>query len=276
VRLFDQKLKIIEIKESLAPSDQVELEFKSLTDFYTYSGYREGLNGTWYTFDVNPEYGHYIADPQTETLVLSSDCLLQQITLYAIPSAYIKITYGIEGDNTRITLNFISAFSWNETHFVRHILGQNEEDIQVRQQDGPTNTWGHAVLNRNFYGEATSFPDDIFSLQIPSMMPLGKIVMAAPASINSVQVADCRERGGGVPIDYPLQAFNTNASGLDYLRGFLDLGNWSGAVVNEGGVVEIHLNSEVLNTQTADQIQELVDSHMLPGVSAEIIYEDGV
>lgn len=273
---INHDLQQIELKESLSPDDEIELRFLTMTEFYQYSGFRLMPTDTWYPFDANPEFGHYIGDPATATIKSSSECLLQQVTLYCIPSAYIKINYGSVGENTNVNLTFVSAFSWGESFFVRHIIGQSEEDIQTRQQDGPTNTWGHAVLGRNFYDEAASYPDDVYSLSVPSMMPLGKIVMAAPASHRSVQIADIRERGGGVPVDYPLQAFSTNASGIDYMRSFLDLGIWEGAAIKEGGVLEIHISSSFLNTFTADQIYEIVRNHMKPGIDFEIIYRDDV
>lgn len=276
VRNIDHDLQQIELRQSLSPDDLIELRFLSLTDFYHYSGFRLMPNDVWYPFDANPEYGHYIGDQETGTLRQSSECLLEQVTLYCIPSAYIKITYGTVGENTSVNLTFVSAFSWQESFFVRHIVGQTEEDIQTRQQDGPTNTWGHAVLGRNFYDEAAAYADDVYSLSVPSMMPLGKIVMAAPASVNSVQIGDIRERGGGVPEDFPLMALNTNASGLDFLRSFLDLGIWEGSAVKEGGVLEVHIDSSLLNTFSADWIYSMVQNHMKPGIDFEIIYRDGV
>lgn len=276
IKSIHHDIQQIELAQNLSADDVVELETLGFTDSYLYTGYLQQPNSNWYVFDANPEYGHYVGDPRTDTLKTSSSSLLEQITIYCIPSAYAKIQYGTVGENSSVRLNFVSAFSWGETHFVRHIIGQSEEDIQTRQQDGPTNTWGFAVLGRNYYNEASSYPDDVYSLSVPSMMPLGKVVMAAPASFRSVQVADIRERGGGVPVDYPLQAVNTQSSGLDFLRSFLDLGIWEGSVVDEGGAVEIWINSNVLDQYTEDEVWEIVRQHITPGVDFEIIYKDDV
>lgn len=275
VRRIDHELQIIELNVSLSPSDVVLLEFESYNDRYVYSGYRHYTN-FWYSFDANPEYGHWIGDFSTQSMVNTSEALLQQITLYLIPSAYIKITNHPSETSTRVTCSYQSAFNWGETHFVRHILGQNDEVISTRHEDSPINTWGYAVCGRNYYDEQIGYDDDVFSLDVPSMMPLAKIVMAAPAGIGSVQVADARERGGGVPIDFPFTSVEAGVSGIDMLRGYYDLGNWDGAAIKEGGVTEIVIDSSILNTFTQDEVRTIIEQYLTPGVDYELIFRSGV
>jgi hypothetical protein len=131
-------------------------------------------------------------------------------------------------------------------------------------------------LAQRLRDEAVGSPDDVFSLNVPSMMPLGKMVMTAPAALGSVSVADIRQRGGGLPPDFQFNAVNTSSSGLDLLRSYYDLGTWNGAAVQEGGVVEVQINSSLLDRFTHDQIVEMVKLVTLPGIDAEIVYKDDV
>ena len=114
------------------------------------------------------------------------------------------------------------------------------------------------------------------------MLPLGKFVLAAPASINSTSIADIRNRGGGVPEDYSYTAIDTNTDGIDTLKGFWDQGIWEGEVVKEGGVVEVKIDPSLLKdseddpdptTFTYSQIYEIVKSQMPPGIEFEIIFD---
>jgi hypothetical protein len=275
IKSIDNDLMTIELRGPLSPDSRVEIHYLTYAEYHVYNGYRN-WRGTWYPFDANPEYGHFIGDKDLGLLRSAADCLLDQVTLYLIPSAYLKAEAQYIGDQVVVTLTFQSAFSWGETHFVRHLMGQNEEDIQARQNDGPLNTWGYAVFGRNYYDEAVGSPDDVFSLNVPSMMPLGKMVMTAPAALGSVSVADIRQRGGGLPPDFQFNAVNTSSSGLDLLRSYYDLGTWNGAAVQEGGVVEVQINSSLLDRFTHDQIVEMVKLVTLPGIDAEIVYKDDV
>lgn len=275
LKRIDHDLQIVELNKSLSPSDQVLLEIETYSDRYIYSGFRH-YNNFWYAFDANPEYGHFVGDYESNTLVNSSTALLNQVTLYLIPSAYVKVTNYPGETSTRVTLRYETAFNWGETHFVRHILGQNDEEISTRQQDSTINTWGYAVAGRNYYDEQVGYSDDVFSLDVPSMMPLGKVVMAAPAGIGSVQVADVRERGGGVPIDFPFTSVEAGASGIDTLRGYWDLGTYDGAAIKEGGVVEVVIDSSMLQSYTQDEIRAIVESYLPPGIDYELIFRSGV
>lgn len=275
IRRLDDRLKIIDIKDSLLPDDIVKIQYLTYVDFYNYTGYRDYEN-KWYSFDANPEYGHFITDPADFTVKGASVCLQQQVTIYAIPSAYailstVAATGNYLGD---VDINFTSAYDYGETHFVRHIVGLPEEEIQAAEDSGPVNTWGHAVFGKNYYDEGVFSEDDIFSTVIPSMMPLGRLVLAAPASVNSIASADIRLRGGGVPLDFPMAAVNTEATGLDYLRGLWDLGIVDGKAVKEGGVVEVEIDSSLLDTYTSDEIYKIVKDQVPLGVDVEIKYVD--
>lgn len=273
IRRMDPLLKIIDLKDSLLPDDHVRLEYLTYMDSYTYSGYKD-YTGRWYSFDGNPEYGHFINDPDDYILKASSACLLRQATIYLIPTAYVRATT-TSGTGTYlgdVDFVFTSAFDYGETHFVRHIIGQPDEEITADQDAGPINTWGHAVFGKNTYDQGVYSSNDIFSTVVPSMMPLGRLVLAAPASVNSIAHADIRLRGGGVPLDFPMTAVNTEAEGLDKLRGFWDLGIVDGKAIKEGGVIVVEVDSSLLDTYTADEIYTTVKDQVPLGVDVEIKY----
>lgn len=272
---LDTQMRTITVRESLPPDARVVVEFCTPADRYIYRGYRDWQNA-WYTFDANPEYGHAIRNPITGEYMDASLCLAQQVTLYTLPTAYVKVNSTLVDNQVSVTLTFESAFKWGETHFVRHTVGESEEDIQVRLLDGPINTWGYAVCGRNYFDEPVGLTDDVFSDTIPSMIPLAKLVLTAPAALDTVAKADVRRRGGGVPHDYPFSAVTTNASGLDLLRSYYDLGTWNGAAVSQGGVVEIQINSSELLNFTHDEIVRAVQMLLTPGVDYEIVYKDDV
>lgn len=289
ISFLDRDAKQIGLRSALAPDDQVIITYLSYNDFYIYSGFRDYL-GNWWPFDANPEYGHVIGNEETAILDLSSDALLRQVTLYAIPSAAIeyKYTENPDGSPTLGTLELTAhrAINYGETHFVRHLISSEPIEFIDSRSDGTIiNTWGHAVFGRNFYDEETSYGGDVFNLKVPSMIPLGRFVMGAPASLNSVSMADIRQRGGGVPEDFPMVAVESQENGLDKLRGFYDLGIWEGKAVKEGGVVIVKINQSLLKTDPEDtdpttflasEIYDIVKSNVPPGVLFEIQYVENV
>ncbi len=286
VKDLNKTLKTIDVAKSTNPDDYVELTYLSYCDYYIYTGYRSA-SGDWFPFDANPEYGHIIGDDQQSTYRQSSDCLLEQVTLYSIPSAMMEYVYVETTSNTgmvlgTLQLKFYRAVDYGETHFVRHlVLGNDTEQISARDEGTVINTWGYATFGRNFYDELNVSANDVFSTRVPSMIPLGRLVLAAPASKNAVAVADIRERGGGVPIDFPMVAVETQTDGLDKLRSFLDMGIWEGKAIKEGGVIEIEIDISLLktdpedtdpNTFLASEIYEIVKTHIPPGIDFEIRY----
>lgn len=285
LKSLDTTVKFIETKSSLAPDDLIELEYLSYDDFYVYTGFRD-VSGSWWPFDANPEYGHIIGNQQDNMYDLSSDALLRQVTLYAIPSAVIEykfIPYPTGGSKIgRVQLDAYRAIDYGETHYVRHVIS-SEPVEQINSRDGGTvlNTWGYAVFGRNFYDEQNHYGGDIFNTAIPSMIPLGRFVLGAPASVQSVTLADIRQRGGGVPMDFPMIAVESQEDGLDKLRGFLDMGIWEGKAIKEGGVVEIQISQTLLktdpddtnpNTFLASEIYEIVRNQVPPGIDFTISY----
>jgi hypothetical protein len=124
----------------------------------------------------------------------------------------------------------------------------------------------------NHYDEGVYFPDDVFDPNRPSSMPLGRIVLAAPVASNSVSIADIRQRGGGVPEEFPMSAVNAEEDGLDRLRMHWDMGIWEGKAIKEGGVIEIRIDPSVLDTFTTAEIERRVQSEIPPGVDYEIKY----
>lgn len=289
IRNIDPITKQITLRASLSPDDYIELQYLTYNDHYVYTGFRD-YGGSWWSFDANPEYGHYIRDYEANTYRNSSDALLSQVTLYAIPSAAIKYEFVENPVNSptlgTLILTAYRAIDYGETHVIRHTISSEPVEL-INSRDGGTviNTWGHAVFGRNFYDEATILGDDIFNLRIPSMIPLGRFVLGAPASVNSVSVADIRERGGGVPENFPMVAVESQENGLDTLRGFFDLGIWEGKAIKEGGVVEILIDKSLLKTDPLDtnpstflasEIYDLVRSQIPPGIDFEIRYQENL
>lgn len=283
VRAINKDLKQILLKDTVSPDDHIQIKYKSYNDYYVYSGYRDA-SGVWWPFDANPEYGHIIGDDQSGTNILSSDALLNQITLYAIPSAAIEMVFVPDpssGSNLgTLNLKFYRACDYEETHFVRHIIS-NELTEAIDTRDGKTviNTWGYATFGRNYYDENNTLGGDIFNSIVPSMIPLGRFVLSAPASVKSVSIADIRQRGGGVPEDFTFTGVQADSDGLNKLRGFYDLGIWLGKAVKEGGVLEVQIDSSLLKTDENDtnpdtflasEIYEIVRSTVCPGIDFEI------
>lgn len=277
IKRFDNKIKTIETFKALFPDDLIQITYLSYPSFASYSGYRD-YTGNWFPFDANPEYGHWIKDPDDGNFYSSPASLLKEATIYLIPSAYVQvITVPNTGEASgtiidSVALRFESAYNWGETHFIRHLIGRPQEELSPIQKKGTKNTWGHAVLGINRYDEGLSASVDIFSKKVPSMMPLGRIILSAPASVNSVATADTRIRGGGVPMDFPMQAVETQTDGIDKLRNFWDLGIWDGKVVKDGGVVEVEIQESVLNSFTQDEIEEFIRQRVSPGVDVVIKY----
>ena len=276
IKEINRPLKLITLNQDLSPDDFVVLEYYSFSNSYIYSGYRD-FTDTWYTLNCNPEYGHVSATPALGR-INSSNLLQQAATIYMIPTAYLKIEKNSVPSANYIEINcsFVTAYNWGETHFVRHIEGLTNEAVTSRQQDGPSNTWGHAVFGRNYYDENPSLSSDIFSDRLPSMLPLGKIILAAPAASKAVSIADIRQRGGGIPEDFPFEAINTNSDGLDTLRAYLDCGIWQGAAIKEGGILEVLIDTSVLDNFTADEVYRIVSSQVSPGIDLVITYQDSV
>lgn len=288
IRSLDKLLKHIDVKKGLAPDDVVEITYLSYSDFYIYSGFRDRYNN-WWPFDANPEFGHIIGDDQEEVYSLSSEALLKQITLYAIPSAAIEygFTPSASGNNVgTLWMKAYRAIDYGETHCIRHIISSEPVEA-LDSRDGGTvlNTWGYAILGRNFYDEQSRYGGDIFNTIVPSMIPLGRLVLGAPASVNSVTIADIRERGGGVPLDFPMVAVDSQEDGLDRLRGFFDLGIIEGKAIKEGGVVEVKLDLSILKTDPdstdpdtflAVEIDDIVKSLMPPGIDYIIQYVENL
>lgn len=289
VKELDRTHKAIKISKSLHPDDLVELEYYAYGAYYIYSGFRNA-SGTWFSFDANPEYGHLIGDDTVtgtgSILRHSSECLMEQVTVYAYPTAAMKITASIDpmdGNPTAtLSMSIKRACEYGETHFIRHaVTGERSEKINSLVGAGTVNTWGYGIAGKNYYDQTGTFITDVFSDSIPSMVPLGSYVLAAPASINSASILDIRKRGGGVPEDFEMVAVSTQASGLDTLKGFYDLGNWEGAMIKDGGVVKVEIDKTVLKTSDTDidpthfsatEIYEIVKNQLAPGIDFEIVY----
>lgn len=278
---LNRPLKYIQTKVNLGPDDTVELKYKSFANRFVYTGFRSASG--FQCFDCNPEAGHFICDNQGPHA--SADLLLPGITLYLVPSAALKYSFvpAPSGSSVLGTLKmqFLRAVNYGETHFVRHIEGISREQISLRDGGTTANTWGYATFGRNYYDEVSVTAEDLFSSTIPSMVPIGRILLTAPASVNSINVADIRARGGGVPDDYSFESINTEEDGTDTLRSFYDLGIWEGKAIKKGGVAEFEIDRSLLktdendpnpNTFLASEIYDIVKRNVPPGTAVEIKY----
>jgi len=269
IKELNRSLKWLDVRFSLNPNDLVELEYTEYAQDYLYLGYTDASTGVYYPFDCNPEFGHVIGDHRYGALRSASECLLEQVTVYAIPSAVGVFSLDTTTTPNTINLKFYSAFDFSEKHFIRHIVGEPIEDIVPRVSDGPTNTYGFAVFGRNYYDEPSVPHRDIFSTAVPSMLPLSRVLLKAPASVGAVAVADARKRGGGVPEDANLDVLVHEPGALDELRGYYDLGNWSGKMAQVGGVALFKIDKNVLQPVgkfTEASIMEIVKMVVPVGV----------
>ena len=128
------------------------------------------------------------------------------------------------------------------------------------------------MFGRNYYDETGNEQGDIFSATIPSMLPLARVLIKAPASSSVVKHADIRIRGGGIPLDFDLTNLASEGSTLVDIAGYFDMGRNDGKAVQSGGVVTITIDPSVLDTFTDAQIQEIVQQRMAPGISYDIVY----
>lgn len=275
IKELNRSLRYVDVRFPVSPDDEIQIEYTEYAQLYRYRGYRD-RNGVYYPFDANPEYGHAIGDSRYGVLRSASDCLLEQVTVYAIPSAIGVYTIDQSSAAATLTLTFYSAYDFGETHFVRHLVGTPVEDISPRTSEGPVNTYGFAVFGRNYYDEPSSPRRDVYSRTVPSMLPLSRVLLKAPASVRAVAVADARIRGGGVPEDADLEMMLTEPTAGTTLRGFYDLGNWDGKMAQVGGIVEVRVDPSVLQPTgrfTEEQVRQIVASRIPPGVDYELVFE---
>jgi hypothetical protein len=169
-------------------------------------------------------------------------------------------------------ITFYSAYDFGESHFIRHAVGAQLEDIVPRLSDGPTNTYGFAVFGRNYYDESGVPKRDIYSLTHPSMLPLARVLLKAPQSVKGVKIVDIRLRGGGIPETADFNLLALEPSAINTMKGFYDLGTWDGKAIQEGGVVTINIDTSVLDNYTTQEVEEIVRQRIHPGISYEIVY----
>lgn len=285
VRSIDLDSKIITLKRSLDPTDKVTINYEVYTDLYKYTGYKfvdENNDISWKTLDLNPSYGREIADQVTESIKPASVALFNQVLLYLIPVCFCKLQFSSTGpaDSAILngTLTFDSAFNYNETHFVRHYIGETNEVFDTSlglSSSDFYNYWGITPFGQASYDEIGPglLVDDIFSNFLPSMMPIGKILLAGPGAITSINSVDLRRRGGGIPENYSIPALKGSGN-EDNLRNLWDFGNWPGKLYHTGGSFTVTLAKSILDTHTQEEIEKLVDFYTPPGVNAIIEYTE--
>lgn len=283
VRNIDPVSRTIILRRTLDPTDRVTLNYQVYSEFYRYTGYKfvdESYNTTWKTCDLNPGYGREIADQVTNTIRPSSVGLFNQVLVYMVPVCFCKLNFTSTGPADEAiltgTLTFDSAFNYGETHFVRHYIGETNEVFDESLGSSYSdfyNYWGVTPFGQAEYddNDLGSLTDDVFSSFLPSMMPVGKVLLSGPGSIDSVRAVDLRPRGGGIPETYSLPALQGTGN-EDNLRNLWDFGNWGGKLYHEGGSFTVTLSESILDTYSKEQVEKLVGFHTPPGIKAIIEY----
>jgi hypothetical protein len=285
VKSINPKNKTITLNKAVDQESDVDIQYLTLPDKYTYTGFRgldPGGNIIWYPCDLNPTYGRVIKDYLTGVDYPSSVALLNQVLLYLVPSCYLKLSFSQVSEGVLDgSLTFESAFNYGETHFVRHHVGEIKEvfDEDLGQEtDSFFNYWGVTPFNQAQYDEQGQayIKDDIFSTFLPSMMPLVKFSLTGPDPQKVINLVDIRRKGGGLPEQFSQSTLNQHSSGLDYLRSFYDISIWEGDATIEGGHVTIQILNTVLNEFSKEQVEQMVKLHLPPGVSYSILYVESV
>jgi hypothetical protein len=278
VESIDYDTQVISVKSTLSPDDEITVTGLSLPGQYTYLGYRDRVTNQYFSFDANPEYGHFIGDSRYGSLRSSYDCLREQVTVYALPSAIgvYETIPGAGSNPSTCKLTFYSAYSFGETHFIRHLVGAQIEDIIPRIGDTSLNTYGFSIFGRNFYDESSTPRRDVFSQVVPSMLPLCRVMLKAPISASTVTNADMRIRGGGIPETFDLDKLKLEPNATRKLKSYYDIACWAGQPIQEGGAATVIIDPSVLapiGKFTEEQVKEIVASRMPPGVEFTIKYQ---
>lgn len=285
IESIDTTAKVIKLRRSFDPDARVQLTYLTYADYYEYHGFRGyDPNGIprWYCCDLNPEHGHIIDDPTNQVSIPTATALLKQVLIYLVPTCFMKLSFTVgASSNFTGTFTFDSAYNYGETHFVRHYIGETNEIFDESLGILPStfyNYWGVTPLNQAEYDDLGSgaLNDDVFASFLPSLMPLGKIMLTGPNGVRTVNRSDVRERGGGVPDPYSATGLSTAGTGIDMLRGFYDLGIWAGKLRQDGGVVEIQIAKTVLNTYTREEVEDVVQMNVPPGVHVALKFVDSV
>jgi hypothetical protein len=281
IKSIDQDLGKVEVKDTLDSDSSIFIEYLTYLDEYVYLGYRDNVKNTYFPLDLNPEYGHVIGDDRFNIIRSSSTCLLEHVTIFAIPSAVATFSVDDTLDSSglkTLEIKFYSGYSYGETHFVRHAVGAQVEEIIPKLSEGPANTYGFALFGRNYYDENSVPKRDIFSRKIPSMLPLGRALLRAPLNVNAVKIADIRVRGGGVPDEFDFNKINSEPDALTTLKSYYDLGIWDGQPVQEGGLITVKIDPSVLVVNggefTEPEVDEIVRQRIPPGIKFELVFED--
>lgn len=278
---IDSKDKSIRLPNAVQADDKISIFYKEYAQSYLYTGFKfvdETNSISWRSLDLNPEYGREILDHTTSDPYPTSAALFNQVLLYCIPSAACKISYeiinAVDG-NINLTLDFISAFQYNETSFVRHYVGISEEnfDASIGSSVSFHNQWGVTPFGLDEYDSlgVGSVSSDQFATFLPSMLPIAKVILTGLSTPESFNLVDTRTIGGGLPKVFDnLQLKIQNKE--DSIRDLWDLGNWPGNIVNEGGHVIINIPETTLTNYTKEEVEEVVKFYLPIGVSFEINY----
>ena len=284
----DYDLRTLKLKGiTLQPSDVVKIKYTTPNDNFVYSGFQTPSLG-WRSLDLNPEYGHWISDYNSLTLVDSKAALNQMVNVFAVPTSVIRYTINQRPNTDPIfaDINFTiySAFDLGETHFIRHMISsERSEIITNRDGAGLHSTYGYSVLGRNYYDEFNSNLSDVYSTKVPCMLPIAKFTSTLSQSSTRLSVNDIRTRGGGIPDNFNYDAIATETEGIDTLRSYFDLGTWEGNITQVGGSVIIKIDPTVLktnplstdpNTFLASEIDEIIQKNIMPGIRYEVVIEE--
>lgn len=282
IREIDPISKTIKFKRSFSPDTKVTLKYKTYSEDYVYKGFRfvdEFNNSKWCTCDLSPVAGHHLYDQTADTLKNSSDALTEQVLIYLIPVCFCKLDFTNSGPADATILNgslrFDTAFNYDESHFVRHYVGQTNEvfDASLGLDENFYNYWGITPFGKASFDEPGSgaFVEDIFSSFLPSMIPVGKILLSGAGASKSVSVLDLRPRGGGLPESFSIT--DARSRGKEYeIPNLWDMGNWPGKLKFTGGSVTIQIPKEVLDNYNEQEVEDICKFYVSPGTMYNVEY----
>lgn len=281
IQSWNPSLKQIKLNQAVESNVKFTITGLTLAGNYTYTGHRHVSSGgvsTWRSFDANPEYGRVIYSQNSSGLEPTVKGLIEQVLLFAVPTCAAKISLTSTGSGEASgTIVFDSAFNYQETHFIRHIVGATTESFDPEYNTGDYefyNYWGVTPFGQAQYNDIGSAyqTGDQYSSYLPSMLPIGRFNLDSIDPNTIVSITDLRERGGGLPDNFNFDEINTDFTLRNKYKKYWDLGVWDGVVKSEGGSIIVEISSDRLNYFTEQEIEKIVGFHVVPGVTFTINY----
>ena len=271
---LDPNTGVLALTVSVAPQDIATVTYLTPRQTYKYHGFRD-YSGLWYHLDLNPERGHYMSDEVSSGLVDSSAAASEGVLIYLVPSAYIVVSTfqsssGTDSYAATAILDYRSAYSWGESHFIRHRKSASDIETVYTRGVKPAH-WGSFYFGVDRYSAPTV--DDYMILDfMPSAIPLGRILPSAGLSPDSASPVDVRVRGGGLPPQFAAASVVGSSGQVSRVKSWWDMANWDGPPVTIGGAAIVEIPSSVLSVYTAQDVDRIVQSRVPPGIRAIVRY----